>query len=71
MIHLKPDKNGRPRELTRQEQERLAYKRRLWFVKRKYDNFIGMDNIRYTYSRNQAKRLSTREKFWLTIVGVQ
>jgi hypothetical protein len=71
MIYLKPDKDGRPRELSRQEQERLAYKRRLWFVKRKYDNFIGMDNIRYTYSRNQAKRLSTREKFWLTIVGVQ
>jgi hypothetical protein len=71
MIHLKPDKDGRPRELSRQEQERLAYKRRLWFVKRKYDNFIGMDNIRYTYSRNQAKRLSTREKFWLTIVGAQ
>ena len=71
MIYLKPDKDGRPRELSRQEQERLAYKRRLWFVKRKYDNFIGMDNIRYTDSRNQAKRLSTREKFWLTIVGVQ
>jgi|5B_taG_2_1085324.scaffolds.fasta_scaffold16256_3 hypothetical protein len=71
MIYLKPDKDGRPRELSRQEQERLAYKRRLWFVKRKYDNFIGMDNIRYTYSRNQAKRLSTREKFWLTIVGAQ
>lgn len=71
MIYLKPDKDGRPRELSRQEQERLAYKRRLWFVKRKYDNFIGMDNIRYTYSRNQAKRLSTREKFWLTIVGSQ
>jgi hypothetical protein len=43
MIYLKPDKNGRPRKLTRQEQERLAYKRRLWFVKRKYDNFIGME----------------------------
>ena len=71
MIYLKPDKDGRPRELSRQEQERLAYKRRLWFVKRKYDNFIGMDNIRYTYSRNQAKRLSTREKFWLAIAGTQ
>jgi len=42
-----------------------------WFTKRRYENFIGMENIRYTYSRNQAKRLSTREKFWLTIVGSQ
>jgi hypothetical protein len=71
MIYLKPDKDGRPRELSRQEQKRLAYKRRLWFVKRRYDNFIGMDKIPYKYSRNQAKRLSTRERFWLTIVGTQ
>ncbi len=71
MIHLKPDKKGRPRKLTRHEQKSLAYKRRLWFVKRKYENFIGMSDIRYTYSRNQSKRLSTREKFWLAIAGTQ
>ena len=71
MIYLKPDKDGRPRELSRQEQERLAYKRRLWFVKRRYDNIIGMDKIPYKYSRNQAKRLSTRERFWLAIAGTQ
>ena len=42
-----------------------------WFIKRRYDNFIGMDKITYRYSRNQAKRLSTREKFYLALVGTQ
>jgi hypothetical protein len=42
-----------------------------WFIKRRYENFIGMDKIPYKYSRNQAKRLSTRERFWLAIAGTQ
>ena len=71
MIRLKPDKNGRPRKLSKLEQSRLAYNRRLWFVKRKYENFIGMADIRYKYSRYQEKRLSQRERFFLSIVGTR
>ena len=42
-----------------------------WFIKRRYENFIGMDKIPYKYSRNQAKRLSTRERFYLALAGTQ
>lgn len=70
MIYLKPDKHGRPRTLSDQEQERLNRKRRLWFFKRKYKNLdYKIFNVIYDYDRYKEKRLSDREKFFLAIVG--